>query len=221
MLIDLQDLETTDYEKTWNYQRKLHNQLIENRKEGRKNSFCYLLLTEHFPVITLGKHAKLENVLFPEASLKEKDIKVFKIERGGDVTYHAPGQLVVYPIIDIEQFNLGVKKYVNLLEETVIRTLQQFNIEAHRKDNAPGVWIGEGSKERKICALGIKCNRFCTLHGIALNVNIDLNGFSMINPCGFTDRGVTSMEKERGEKIDVKKVKEIFSHIFLSLIFSF
>ncbi len=191
------------------HQRDLFSKMVNRKKDGLPIENEYLLLVEHTPVITLGKHANIHNLLLPEDILNKQGVKLFHIERGGDVTYHGPGQLVVYPLIDLEAHHLGVKDYVALLEEAVISTLSVFGIRGERVAGASGVWIGTGtSAERKICALGVKCSRFVTMHGLALNVTTDLDGFRMINPCGFIDKAVTSMQKELGyapEMTDVKK----------------
>lgn len=169
-------------------------------EEGGKE---YILIGEHYPVITLGRRAAEMNVLLPDSVLDKKGIKKYHIGRGGDVTFHGPGQLILYPILDLEKHRLGVKEYVNILEETVIRLLDKYGIKGERIEGATGVWIGKGTEEeRKICAMGIKCSRFCTMHGLALNVDMDLSGFKMINPCGFKDKGVTSIYEE------IKRKKE-------------
>lgn len=212
------------YEEILNSQRELFGSLVKDKKEGREGEE-FILIGEHFPVITLGRRAHESNVLIPQNILNERGIELYKIERGGDVTYHGPGQLIVYPILDLEKHRFGVKDYVNLLEETVIKLLQNYGIKGERVDGATGVWIDKGSKkERKICAIGIKCSRFCTMHGLALNVNPDLTGFSLINPCGFVDKGVTSLQKETGNFASenaMSIIKKDFLHIFLSLIFPF
>lgn len=212
------------YEEILNSQRELFGSLVKDKKEGREGEE-FILIGEHFPVITLGRRAHESNVLIPQNILKERGIELYKIERGGDVTYHGPGQLIVYPILDLEKHRFGVKDYVNLLEETVIKLLQNYGIKGERVDGATGVWIDKGSKkERKICAIGIKCSRFCTMHGLALNVNPDFTGFSLINPCGFVDKGVTSLQKETGNfasKNAMSIIKKDFLDIFLSLIFPF
>ena len=218
-VMEIFDLGRKDYEEVWSLQHKLFNQMVNEKKDKGYVEREYLILVEHYPVITLGKHAKKENILFPDSMLKEKGIGVFNIERGGDVTYHAPGQLVVYPLIDLERYRLGVKAYVDLLEETIIRLLSQFGIIGKRIEGASGVWIETfNSDEKKICALGVKCSRYCTMHGLALNVNNDLSGFNMINPCGFTDRGVTSIAVETGREINFDEVKKRFVSVFLSLL---
>lgn len=204
-------------------QRELFSEMVEKKKQGVPLDREYLLIVEHYPVITLGKHAKSENLLMPEEYLRQKGVEVFRIERGGDVTFHGPGQIVAYPLIDLEFHHLGVKDYVNMLEEVVIMTLADYGIKGQRVDGASGVWLGAGTPaERKICALGVKCSRFVTMHGLALNVNTDLGGFRMINPCGFTDKGVTSMQLELGRNIDMEEVKEkIAANFFVKLFGGF
>lgn len=209
----------TRYADAWKRQHELFDAMVERKRRGETVDKEYLILTEHEPVVTLGKHAKDANVLLPEAMLKERGVDCFHIERGGDVTYHGPGQLVAYPILDLERHHLGVKDYVNLIEESVIQTIALYGIKGERVEGASGVWIEKGTpRERKICALGVKCSRFCTMHGLALNVNTDLNGFRLINPCGFTDKGVTSMQRELGRELDFEEVEKRFSGVFLRLI---
>ena len=238
-MIEIKDFGIKEYGEVLTLQEELFQNLLEekrNRKEGKE----FILIGEHKPVITLGRRAKESNVLIPEEELRRSGIEIFHIGRGGDVTYHCPGQLIVYPILDLERHNLGVKDYVAMLEETVIRLLQKHDIRGERVEGATGVWIGKGStQERKISAIGIKCSRFCTMHGLSLNLKADLSGFSLINPCGFQDKGVTSMEKEIGKRdetlgmrnegsakgvnfdLDMKEIKKEFLDIFLSLIFPF
>lgn len=200
-------------------QRSLFSSMVEKKKAGLPIENEYLILVEHEPVVTLGKHAKEQNVLLSEEMLNAQGVELFHIERGGDVTYHGPGQLVVYPLLDLESHHLGVKDYVNLLEEAVIRTISEFGIKGERVAGASGVWIGAGTpNERKICALGVKCSRFITMHGLALNVNTDLNGFRLINPCGFVDKGVTSMAKETNSTQDIKHVKKRILFHFTELL---
>ena len=222
--MEILDFGISDYEEVLQLQKNFFENLVKDKKEGIEGSE-YLLLGEHWPVITLGRRAKEENVLIPKNLLKEKEIEVFHIGRGGDVTYHCRGQLIVYPILDLSRYKLGVKDYVYLLEESIIRLIAKYKIKGERVEGATGVWIGKGtSNERKICALGIKCSHFCSMHGIALNVNPDLSGFSMINPCGFQDKGVTSLENELNsvcpESVlpDMKEIKKDFTEIFLSLL---
>lgn len=209
----------TDYDVMLALQRNLFTSMVESKKAGETIKEEYLLLTEHKPVITMGKHAKSENLLLPEEILAKQGIPVFHIERGGDLTYHAPGQLVVYPLIDLERHHLGIKDYVNLLEEAVIRTISYFGIRGERINGASGVWIDSGTScERKICAIGVKCSRYITMHGLALNVNTDLSGFSTINPCGFVDKGVTSIKEETDFEQDMNEIKQILAREFKLLL---
>lgn len=218
------DFGLKEYQDILDLQEKIFTNLIKSKREKQPEQE-YILLGEHPPVLTLGRRAKDSNIIVPKKILDNQGINIYHIGRGGDVTYHCPGQLIVYPIIDLEKHKLGVKDYVYLLEEAVIKLLQKYDIKGERVNGATGIWIGKDRRnERKICAIGIKCNHFCTMHGLALNVNSDLSGFSYINPCGFTDKGVTSMEKEMraAEQIDdffLGKVKRQFLDIFFSLIF--
>lgn len=213
-----------DYRDAWELQKKLFNKAVEAKRNGVpdvEKPDDMLLLVEHNPVLTLGKHGKSANLLLNEGELRSRGIECIRIERGGDITYHGPGQLVAYPIIDLERYHLGVKAYVNLLEETVIRTIAHYGIKGERVEGASGVWIGKDTpNERKICALGVKCSRFVTMHGLALNVNTNLDAFSMINPCGFTDKGVTSIAREIGHTVPLREVAEILNSTFRSLLIS-
>lgn len=203
-----------DYGEMLEKQRELFAGMVSRKKSGLPVEKEYLLLVEHNPVVTLGKHAKSTNILMPEDYLAEHGVRIYRIERGGDVTYHAPGQLVVYPLIDLELHHLGVKDYVHLLEEVVIRTIGEYGVKGLRVPGASGVWIEAGTpRERKICALGVKCSRYITMHGLALNVNTNLDGFHLINPCGFTDKGVTSLARELRHEVSMDDVKQtILSH---------
>lgn len=196
-------------------QRSIFNSRVESKRSGADSGNDCVIVVEHKPVITLGKHGHRENLLLPEDALRQKGIEVIPIERGGDITYHGPGQLVVYPIIDMERYRLGVRKYVETLEECVIRTLADYGIRGERVEGASGVWIGKDSdNERKICAVGVKCSRFITMHGLALNVNTRPEAFSAINPCGFVDKGVTSIAVEKGEETDMREVAvRLVSHL--------
>lgn len=208
-----EDLGKTDYKKAWNYQEKLFNAVL---KEKRKNDhpadkpLNYLLFCEHPHVFTLGKSGEENNFLIDEEFLKKINATYYRINRGGDITYHGPGQIVGYPILDLEQFNLQVKKYIYHLEEAVIKTLKSYGIEGHHLEKSSGVWLDtdDPQKTRKICAIGVRASHFVTMHGFAFNINTDLNYFNYINPCGFTDKGVTSMEKELGKKVNIEEVKE-------------
>ncbi len=208
-----------DYGEMLYKQRSIFAEMVSRKKNGLPVENEYLFLVEHNPVVTLGKHAKSANVLIPEEVLTKRGVKVYHIERGGDVTYHGPGQLVAYPLIDLEMHHLGVKDYVNLLEESVIQTLTEYGVDGERVAGASGVWIGAGTpSERKICALGVKCSRFITMHGLAFNINTDLKGFQLINPCGFIDKGVTSLSRELGHSCNMHEVKQKLIRHLTSLL---
>lgn len=215
MELKILDSGVTDYGEMLTMQRMLHSRMVERKKSKDKIDTEYLILTEHLPVVTLGRHANEDNLLMTSDCMMSRGIGVYHIERGGDVTYHGPGQLVVYPLIDLEYHHLGVKDYVDMLEEVVIRTIAAFGLRGERVNGASGVWIGRGTPgERKICALGVKCSRYVTMHGLALNVNTDMSGFEIINPCGFKDKGVTSMARELGREIPMEEVKKIIGSQF-------
>ena len=217
--LNIIDVGVKDYGEMLEKQREIFSIMVEKKKLGQPIGDEYLFLVEHNPVVTLGKHAKTANVLFSEEMLRMRGVDLYHIERGGDVTYHGPGQLVMYPLIDLESHHLGVKDYVNMLEEAVILTLGEYGVKGERVQGASGVWIAASTAaERKICALGVKCSRFITMHGLALNVNTDLSGFNLINPCGFTDKGVTSIAKELGHFCDMNDVKQKLSFHFKSLL---
>ncbi len=208
-----EDWGLTDYESARERQLEIFNRLVSMRRAGLPVVGETIAMTEHRPVITLGRHADVHNVIASEKLLAQRGIHVVKIERGGDVTIHAPGQLVVYPIIDLQKRHLGVKKYVEILEEAVIRTIADYGVKGERVEGATGVWIDKNRpRERKICAIGVKCSNFITMHGLALNVNTDISLFSLINPCGFVDKGVTSLAEEIGHEVNMKEVKEKISH---------
>lgn len=213
------DLGFCPYREAWNLQKEHFNAMVALKREGKQIEIEYLFLTEHPPVLTMGKHAHISNLLVSDERLKSMGIECIPIERGGDITYHGPGQLVAYPLIDLEQHHLGVHDYVDLIEETVIRTIAEYGIKGERVEGASGVWIGKGTpRERKICALGVKCSRFVTMHGLALNVNTDLSGFLLINPCGFVDKGVTSMAVETGRELHMTDVKARLEFHFRELL---
>lgn len=219
MTLEIIDKGIIEYGEMLSLQRELFSNLVEKKKQHLPLEKEYIFMVEHNPVLTLGKHAKAANVLLSENELNEKGIQLYRIERGGDVTYHGPGQLVVYPIIDLETHNLGVKNYVNMLEEAIIMTLENFGLHGERIEGASGVWMDAGTeRERKICALGVKCRRYITMHGLALNVNTDLNGFHMINPCGFIDKGVTSIASELCKDVDINIVKRTLSKNLMRLL---
>lgn len=219
----VKDLGLSRYREAWELQQRLQHNLIQSIS-GTGAEYCtdiceYLLLTEHYPVYTLGRHGHPENMLLSADALRSRGVELIQIERGGDITYHGPGQLVAYPIISLLRHHLGVKDYVNLLEEAVIRTIDRYGLTGERVAGATGVWLGKGTyHERKICAIGVKCTRFVTMHGLALNVNTDLRSFSAINPCGFVDKGVCSIASELGHEVDMRDVKRIFADCFVSLM---
>ncbi len=216
--ISVRDLGRVPYREALELQLKLQSELKEAKKEGRKGEET-VLMVEHPHVYTLGKHGKPENLLVSAERLSSLGAELVSVGRGGDITYHGPGQLVVYPIIDLERHGLGVKAYVDMLEESVIRTIAAFGIKGERVEGATGVWIDKDKPgERKICAIGVACSRFVTMHGFALNVNTDLKMFSAINPCGFVDKGVASIAGELGHEVEMNRVKTIWAETFLSLL---
>jgi lipoyl(octanoyl) transferase len=210
-----EDLKNIEYGHAWEYQQELFSKAISLKEKGLKPE-NRLLFCEHPHVITIGKHGKQENLLFQESFLKEKGVSLFRIDRGGDVTYHGPGQLVGYPIFDLESFGIGLRQYICNMEEIIIRFLASYNIRAERLKGAAGVWTGtsDPARTRKIAAIGVRSSRFVTMHGFALNVDTSLSYFSLINPCGFTDKGVTSMEQELGHKTDMEEVKDKMARLF-------
>lgn len=174
-----------------------------------------LFFCEHEPVLTIGKSGKDMNLLVPEALLAERGISFYHIARGGDITYHGPGQITGYPVFDLDNWQLGLKAYIERLEETVIRFLSSYGIRGERLPGATGVWLEpQTQKARKICAIGVKSSRYVTMHGFALNIHTDLSYFSLIHPCGFKDKGVTSLEKELGEKPDFEQAKQRLLSVF-------
>lgn len=209
----------TDYQKAWDKQEKAFNEAIELKSVG-KIPVNRLIFCEHPHVLTLGKHGDAHNLLYSDEFLNQKGVALYRTNRGGDVTYHGPGQIVGYPIFDLEQFGLGLKQYIHRMEEVIIRFLKIYGIESDRLEGATGVWLGKDtpSKARKICAIGVRSSRFVTMHGFALNINTDLSYFQLINPCGFVDKGVTSLEKELDHTLDMDvcrmQLKELFFELF-------
>ncbi|HEY4787422.1 MAG TPA: lipoyl(octanoyl) transferase LipB [Bacteroidales bacterium] len=205
------DLGVKDYKETWDYQELLFQEMLDRKKNDPDSTFGgYLLFVEHPHVYTLGKSGEANNLLISEPFLKQINATYYKINRGGDITYHGPGQIVGYPIIDLEKFGMGVREYIQNMEESVIEYLSGNNIKAGRLEGATGVWLDGGTRNaRKICAIGVRVSRYVTMHGFALNINTDLNYFSYINPCGFQDKGVTSVEKELGCKQDFESAKQL------------
>ena len=215
--VELHDLGLIEYGNAWQMQKELFHLAIQEKIEG-KHPKHHLLICEHPHVYTLGKSANQSNLLLSQAELKQKAIDVFDIERGGDITYHGPGQIVVYPLFDLEPMHLGVKKFVFNIEECIIRTLREYGIESERIEDRIGIWIGKGTtNERKIAAIGIKCSRHITMHGLALNVNTDLGLFNNIIPCGIQDKAVCSMETELNRKIDMAELKQVLLQQFSSI----
>jgi lipoyl(octanoyl) transferase len=215
--ISIIDLGLIGYQEAWDFQEKMFAELLALKKENRDatnpvNVPNYLILCEHPPVYTLGKSGKEENLLLSKEELEQIGATYFKINRGGDITHHGPGQLVVYPLLDLENFFTDIHLYLRKLEEAVIQTLFTLGIQAGRYPGYTGVWIQpEDSSARKICAMGVKCSRWVTMHGIALNVNNDLSYFKHIIPCGIEDKAVTSIQKELpGFPISMELVKQLF-----------
>ena len=224
------DIGRISYQKAWDYQQSLLNQLVAIKKHNREMAKLdktqtsqnhYLLFCEHHPVYTLGKSGSLDNLLLSETQLTEKGIEFFKINRGGDITFHGPGQIVGYPIFDLDCFFTDVHKYVRYLEEAVIRTIAEYGLKGVRKEGFTGVWLESKESEifRKICAIGVHLSRWVTMHGFAFNVNTDLQYFKNIIPCGINDdnKTVTSLEKELGYKIDIEEVKSKLRYHFAEL----
>ena len=214
-----QNLGTINYKEGWDYQTQLFDttiaQKIKNRTENQETASTpnYLLLCEHPHVYTLGKSGSIENVLLSEEELQAKNIDFYKINRGGDITYHGFGQIVGYPILDLDNFSTDIHWYMRSLEDVIIRTISDFGLQGERLEGFTGVWLDVAKQPRKICAMGVKTSRWVTMHGFALNVNTDLSFFDYIIPCGIKDKDVTSMAQELGEKVDLTIVeKSIVRH---------
>jgi len=201
------------YKSAWEEQEQIFNKVVELKLQNRQNETNiatpnYLVFCEHPPVYTLGKSGSMENLLLSEDELAAKGIEFFKINRGGDITFHGPGQLVMYPIFDLENFFTDIHKYLRFLEDAVIKLLNYYGIDAGRYPGFTGVWIDpEGANARKICAMGVKCSRWVSMHGIALNVNTDLDYFKHIIPCGINDKAVTSIQQELGRSMDIETIR--------------
>jgi lipoyl(octanoyl) transferase len=210
--IFFKDLGLRSYKEVWDLQEVLLKQNVDKKvkEETRSLTNHHLLFVEHPPVYTLGKSGKKEHILINEAEMKEKEIEFFHINRGGDITFHGPGQLVGYPILDLDKFKTDLGWYLRSLEEVFIATMAEYGLKGNRSPGETGVWIDpdKKGKERKICAMGIKCSRWITMHGFAFNVNTDLQYFNYIVPCGIENKQVTSLEKELGRKLDMQEVKE-------------
>jgi lipoyl(octanoyl) transferase len=223
--IQLQDLGNKDYKQTWDYQEELFKKIVDLKIQNRKDETNhdtpnYFLFVEHPHVYTLGKSGDISNLLLSEKQLEAKGATFYKINRGGDITYHGPGQIVGYPILDLENFFTDIHKYLRFLEEVIILTLAEYNIIGTRSDGETGVWLDVGTPfARKICAMGVRASRWVTMHGFALNVNADLGYFDNIIPCGIKGKAVTTLNNELGvEKVNEEEVKEKilkhFSNLF-------
>lgn len=220
------DLGILDYKACWDYQETLFNGTvalkIANRSAETESQIAtknYLLFVEHPHVYTLGKSGDTSHLLINEHQLEEKEATYYKINRGGDITYHGPGQLVGYPILDLDHFFTDIHKYLRLLEETIILTLDEYGIKAGRSKGETGVWLDEDNtfKARKICAMGVRCSRWVTMHGWGFNVNSNLDYFKNIVPCGIQDKAVTSLNKELGQDVDMTEIKEKLKKHFAAL----
>ena len=215
------DLGRMGYSECWDLQRSLFDRALEAKRHNVAADDLgayeagWLLLVEHNPVYTLGKSGKSENMLVSEEYLRLIGAEFFHIDRGGDITFHGPGQVVGYPILDLEQVGIGLREYIDSIEGAVIDLCAEYGIVAGRVAGASGVWIDGGTaRARKICAIGVKSSRYVTMHGFALNVNTDLRYFNHINPCGFADRGVTSLQKELGREVSIEEVKaKVINHL--------
>lgn len=215
-----QDLGVIDYKEAWDYQEQLFQATIDLKKQNKKEGLdapttSYLLFCEHSHVYTLGKSGDEKNLLVNEAYLKSRGASFYKINRGGDITYHGPGQIVGYPILDLECFFTDIHKYLRFLEDVIIKTIADYGMEGQRSEGETGVWLDVGTpRARKICAFGVRCSRWVTMHGWAFNVNCDLDYFGNIVPCGISDKTVTSMQKELGKTLDIEEVKQKIKHYF-------
>lgn len=215
-----------DYKACWEYQEELFKSIVEQKtknrdlpEEKRVPTKNYLLFVEHPHVYTLGKSGDEKNLLVNDSQLQQKNATYYKINRGGDITYHGPGQLVAYPILDLDNFFTDIHKYLRLLEETIIKTLSEYGIASGRSKGETGVWLDETNplEARKICAFGVRCSRWVTMHGWGFNVNADLNYFKNIIPCGINDKAVTSLNVEIGKEVNMNEIKEKLKKNFAEL----
>ena len=207
------DLKTMAYGECWDLQRSLFDALCKRKADkslSEDGTAGTILLVEHPPVYTLGKSGHEENMLLTEERLKALGAEFYHIDRGGDITFHGPGQLVCYPIIDLDAIGLGVRRYIDALEQTVIDLAAEYGIDAHRSEGASGVWVSEPKQLTKLCAVGVRASHGVTMHGLAMNVATDLMWFRMINPCGFTDRGVCSLQTLTKREVTMEEVKPKF-----------
>ena len=211
------DLGLKDYKECWDYQEKLMAEVVaDKRTSGKPSAKNHFLLVEHPHVYTLGKSGDEKNLLAHGELLKKIDAVFYKINRGGDITYHGPGQLVGYPIIDLENYKIGVREYIEKMEDAIIETIAEYGLIGGRKKDATGIWLDFEHKvrARKICAIGVRVSRFVTMHGFALNVNTEMRYFNYINPCGFQSFGVTSIQQELGKEIPMDEVKTLLMEKF-------
>lgn len=222
--VALQDLGFKDYKETWDYQESLFKDIVDTKVKNRREDAGletpnHFLFVEHPHVYTLGKSGDIKNLLVDEKALAEKGATFYKINRGGDITYHGPGQVVGYPILDLDNFFTDIHKYLRFLEEMVILTLAEYGLKGQRSEGETGVWLDVGTPfARKICAMGVRASRWVTMHGFALNVNTDLGYFDMMIPCGIKDKAVTSLNVELGQKeVDMSAVKEKLLKHFITL----
>ena len=225
MRVGYEDLGLMSYNECWQYQQRLFESRLQAQKEQQGGDEAgRILIVEHKPVYTLGKSGNAQNMLLPEARLSALGAEFYHIDRGGDITFHGPGQIVCYPILDLSRLGIGLRRYIEILEEAVIATVADYGIKGERLEGATGVWLCDRDEQgvphawRKICAIGVRASHFVTMHGLALNVSTDLRWFTMINPCGFVDKGVTSIEKECGRKIDLEPVKEALKQNLVRLL---
>ncbi len=215
-------LQEIDYKECWDLQESLFNRILNEKRLDKPDIINHLIFCQHPHVYTLGKSGSEDNMLIDYIQLQAQNATFHKINRGGDITYHGPGQLVGYPILNLTAFKMGIKDYIYSLEEAIILSLKQYDIHAERLENAIGVWLDvkDPKKVRKICAIGVRTSHWVSMHGFAFNVNTDLNYFNHIHPCGFTDKAVTSLEKELGKKLDFDEVAEIVK-LNLQKVFNF
>lgn len=214
---EFQDIGLIEYKKAWEYQDELHAQVLKNREHQPSSDVLgYILFCEHPHVYTLGNSGNNNNLLISDEMLNRIHATYYKTNRGGDITYHGPGQIVGYPILDLQKLNMGIKKYIYTIEEAIIQTLADYHIQAERFEGATGVWLDSQNqqKSRKICAIGVRVSHWISMHGFAFNINTDLNYFNYINPCGFKDKGVTSLQKELGHPVPMDEVKtKLLNHL--------
>lgn len=231
--VQFEDLGKMNYQTAWDYQEELLARNVEIKSSRWRNETVdanvvtdtdlqtthHLLFVEHPPVYTLGKSGKIEHVLISEEERRKNDLEFFRINRGGDITFHGPGQIVVYPILDLEKFYTDIGKYMRSLEEVIILTLAEYGLTGDRSPGETGVWLDPGirGKERKICAIGIRCSRWITMHGLAFNVNTNLNYFNNIIPCGIMNKQVTSLQKELNKEMNIEEVKDKVKNNFVKV----